>query len=172
VENTYQTERLLLQATSIDDASFILALVNTPKWIKYIGERNVHTEADAKNYIQEKILPQMARLGFGNYTMIRKSDGAKLGTCGLYDRDGLEGIDIGFALLPDYEKMGYAFEAAQKVKSLAFDTFGIKTMVGITSKKNLASQKLLLKLGLQLAGTTILPNDTEELFLYRLNSCD
>ncbi len=167
-EQTFETERLLLKATNVEDTSFILELMNTPKWIKNIGDRNIRTEEDAKNYINEKMRPQQQRLGFSNYTIIRKSDQAKMGTCGLYDREGLEGIDIGFAFLPAYEKQGFAFEAANKLKDLAFKEFGIKLIKAITSKENLASQKLLEKLGLTLVGTTKLPNDEEELLLYKI----
>lgn len=62
--------------------------------------------------------PQFERLGFGNYIMIRKSDGIKLGSCGLYDREGLDGIDIGYALMPQFERQGYAIEAASKCWNL------------------------------------------------------
>lgn len=45
-------------------------------------------------------------------TVIRKLDNVKIGTCGLYDREGIDGVDIGFAFLPEYEKKGFAFENA------------------------------------------------------------
>lgn len=117
---------------------------------------------------QKKIRPQFDRLGFGNYTLIKRSNQVKIGTCGLYDRDGIDGIDIGFAFLPDYEKKGFAFEAADKIKQVAFNEFGIEAIMAITAKNNLSSQKLLRKLGLELTGTTTLPNDIEELLLYRI----
>src|SRR5690606_16395207 len=99
----YETERLILQPTSEDDAAFIYKLVNSPKWLANIGDRNVKSVAEAKTYIKDRITPQLEKLGYGNYTLIRKVDNIKIGSCGLYDREGLEGIDIGFALLPDYE---------------------------------------------------------------------
>ena len=166
----YETERLILTPTSIDDAAFVLAVMNTPKWIKNIGDRKVHTIADAEQYIKDKMLPQYNRLGFGNNTVSRKSDGVKMGSCGLYDRPGLEGVDIGFAFLPEYEGHGYAHEAAQKVKSLALSEWGITKISGITSQSNIASQRLLNKLGLESMGLTTLPDDDEELLLYVLDA--
>lgn len=163
---SYSTQRLLLKPTSKEDASFILELMNTQKWKQFIGDRKVHTVADAEAYIQNKMTPQLERLGFSNYTIIRKNDDVKVGTCGLYDRDGFEGIDIGFALLPTHEKKGYAYEASKKLMEVAYSNFGYKTINGITVKENIASQKLLEKLGLKLKGTTQLPNDTEELLMY------
>lgn len=167
---TYQTSRLFLKPTSEEDAEFILKLMNTPKWLKNIGDRNVKSEEDARIYIKNKMLQQLLKLGYSNYTMILKSDKTKIGTCGLYNREGLNGIDIGFSLLPNFEKQGYAFEAASKIKDLAFNTFNIKTIKAITTKDNLASQKLLEKLGLENIGTTTIPNDDEELLLYSLTN--
>lgn len=163
---SFETERLILKPTSEKDAEFVYQILNTPKWIQYIGERNVKTIELAKEYIKNKMTPQLERLGYSNYTMIRKLDNVKIGSCGLYDRDGLKGIDIGFALLPEYENKGYAFEAADKLKNIAFNEFDISEISAITTKDNISSQKLLEKLGLKLIGTTKVPGDEEELLLY------
>lgn len=164
--NKFETKRLFLRATGIEDAAFIQQLMNTSKWLKYIGDRNIHSDLDAENYIKEKMLPQMEKLGFGNYTLIRKEDGQKMGVCGLYDRPGLEGVDIGFALLEKFEGKGYAYEAAEKMMKLAFDKFALSEVKAITSQENTASQKLLEKLGMTSLGNTTLPDDEEELLLY------
>ena len=165
---TFETERLILRPTSEDDAEFILELLNTPKWMKYIGDRNVTSIERAREYIKSKMIPQLMRLGYSNYTLITKSDQQKIGSCGLYDREGLEGIDIGFAFLPQYEKQGYAFEAADRIKKAAFEEFEIDLICGVTTKDNVPSQRLLEKLGLKLTGTTKLPDDKEELLLYKI----
>lgn len=164
---TFETERLILKPTSEEDAAFVLRLFNTPLWLQNIGDRNIKSIESAEAYIKNKILPQFKRLGYANYTIIRKSDHAKIGACGLYDREGLKGIDIGFALLPEYEKKGYAFEAANKLKDMAFHEFGITELSAITKKDNIPSQKLLKKLGLKRSGTTTLPTSDEKLLLYK-----
>jgi len=166
VPNTFETERLILRPTIEEDAPFTLELLNSPKWLKYIGDRKVYDLDAAVKYIQEKIKPQYERLGYSNYTVIRKSDGEKLGSCGIYDREGLEGVDIGFAFLPDYEKMGYGFESAQKIMSVGFEIFKIKKINAITTQENFASQKLLEKLGMKFSKLIRIPNDDEELMLY------
>lgn len=165
---TFKTERLIIRPTSESDAEFILEVLNTPKWIKYIGDRNIRTIESAKDYINEKMIPQLKRLGYSNYTIIRKEDNRKIGTCGLYDREGLDGIDIGFAFLPDYERKGYAFEASSRIKDAAFDEFNIETVIAITTRDNVSSQRLLEKLGLQFVEITKLPNEEEELLVYKI----
>ncbi|WP_446050747.1 GNAT family N-acetyltransferase [Zobellia laminariae] len=165
----FETERLELRPTSEKDADFIYKLFNTPDWIEYIGDRNIHSITEARNYIKAKMMPQFKRLGFGNYTVIRKSDGAKIGSCGLYDREGLTNIDIGFAFLSEYGKQGYAYEAAFKLRDMAFQQFNLDKLIAITRKENLSSQKLLKKLGLNQTDTVILPGETVELALYSIN---
>ena len=165
---TFETERLIIKPTTIEDAEFIRKLFNSPKWIEFIGDRNLNTVRDAENYIEAKMTPQIKRLGYGNYTLIRKSDGEKIGSCGLYDREGVEGIDIGFALLPDFERMGYAYESVNHLKEMALGEFKLSQISGITSKKNKASQDLLMKIGLKFEKNIVLPNQTEEILLYTL----
>ncbi|MCP2045816.1 GNAT family N-acetyltransferase [Pontibacter sp. HSC-36F09] len=165
---SFETERLLLIPTSEEDAAFMYELLNSPSWIRYIGDRNVRSVEEAATYIRNRVTAQLERLGYANYTVIRKSDREKLGVCGLYDREGLDGIDIGFAFMPQHEKQGYALEAALEVKRAGIEEFGISQMKAITSKDNVASQKLLEKLGLRYSKQVQLPNDPEELLLYEL----
>jgi ribosomal-protein-alanine N-acetyltransferase len=164
----FETERLILQPTSEEDAEFIFELVNTPKWIANIGDRKVISIDDAKAYIINRMTPQLEKLGYGNYTLIRKLDNIKIGTCGLYDRDGIEGFDIGFAMLPAYENMGYGFESATKIIEVGIKEFNIKLISAITTKENITSQKLIEKLGLTFIKTVNIPNDDEELLFYSL----
>ncbi len=168
MKNSYITKRLILKPIAVEDAPFILKLFNTPGWHKYIGDRKVYTVEDAEKYIQKKMLPQYHKLGFGNYTLRLKESLTPIGTCGLYDREGLEGVDIGFALLPAYEKLGYAYEAARKIMDLAFNVFGLKRIQAITVTDNYSSQKLIEKLGLRFIKHIRLPDDDAELMLYSI----
>lgn len=47
-----ETERLNLRQFNFNDTKFILELVNGPGWIEFIGDRNVKTEEQAKNYLE------------------------------------------------------------------------------------------------------------------------
>ena len=160
------TERLQLTPTTLADAELVLELMNTPKWLKYIGDRNLHSLAEAQNYIAEKITPQIKQLGYGSFTIRILNSAQKIGLVGLYDREGLEGIDIGFGLLPEFEKQGYAFEASSKLLAFAKQELNLKNIKGITAKTNTRSQQLLVKLGLQFKEDVILPNTPEQLKLY------
>lgn len=63
---TFETERLIIRPTSEHDSELIFKLLNAPKCIKYIGDRNIKTVENAKEYIREKMIPQLERLGYSN----------------------------------------------------------------------------------------------------------
>lgn len=163
------TERLILRPTDLNDADFILELLNTPDWHKFIGDRNVHTKDDASNYITLHITSQLERLGFTSNTVIRKEDGVKMGTCGLYDRPGLQGVDLGFAFLPQFYKMGFAYESAQKLLETAKTEYNLNNINAITVHENFASQQLLIKLGFQYVKDILLDGSDKLLQLYSIH---
>lgn len=163
-----ETERLLLQPMKIDDADLILELYNSPNFIKFIGDRNIKSIQDAEHYIANKFLPQLERLGYGNFLIKLKSNGKKIGGVGIFEREGLEIHDIGFSFLPEFEGKGYGFEAASELLKMAFTEFGLNKISAITSKENSASQKLIGKLGLQYQSIVRLPDDDEDLLYYEL----
>lgn len=166
---SFETERLQLAPTVLEDAPFIFELMNSPKWLQFIGDRNINSVEDARTYITTRITPQLQRLGYSNYTVCRKMDMKRIGSCGLYDREGLDGIDLGFAFLPEYEGQGYAFEASERLLQAAFQEFGLNQLSAITAKDNYASQRLLTKLKFEVVKTISLPKDTQELLLYTYN---
>ena len=163
---SFETERLVLKPFAETDAAFLLTLLNSPKWLKYIGDRNVHTEEEAVNYITVKMITQLDKLGYGNYLVIRKEDNEAMGACGLYERPGLPMIDIGFAYLPGFEGKGYGYEAASCLLQAAKEDFGLQKICAITAKENAASHKLLGKLGLQFVKNIFVEGFKEEIMYY------
>lgn len=161
-----ETDRLILRWISVDDAPFILELLNDPGWLRFIGDRGIRTTDAAREYILKGPVAMVERLGFGLYLAERKSDGVPVGICGLIKRDGLEDVDIGFAFLPQFSGMGYATEAATATMAYGKNTFGLKRIVGITSHDNVTSIKLLEKIGLHFEAMVKMPKDNEEVMLF------
>jgi RimJ/RimL family protein N-acetyltransferase len=144
------TERLELRPFDAGDEPFILALLNDPDWIRFIGDRNIRTLTDAGGYI-ERILKSQARFGFSLLRVALKDD-TPIGMCGLIKRDNFEDIDIGFAFMPDYRGQGYARESAEAVRDYAIEVLGLDRLVAFTDLENHASGKLLERLGFTYEG--------------------
>lgn len=164
--SSFETERLVLRPTDEEDASFLVQLMNGPKWLRHVGDAGIKSEEQTRQIVRQKITPQFESRGFACYTLLRKSDGAKLGTCGLCDRPGMQAVDLAFALLPEYEKQGFAFEAAHKLLQIASDVFSLKRLLAYTSPHNEDSIKLLEKLGFGYITMDKIPGFEEDLTCY------
>ena len=159
-----ETERLVLRRISVEDAEFILNLLNQPSFVIYIGDRNVRTIEEARQYILSRFVVSYEKFGYGLYLVELKQNKAPIGICGLVKRDSLPDADIGFAFLPDYCSQGYAFESARAVVDYAKDVLKLNRILAITTKDNENSEKLLNKIGLKFEHLIRL--DDEELKLF------
>jgi RimJ/RimL family protein N-acetyltransferase len=156
-----ETARLRLRRFTLDDAAFAHELVNDAAWLRFIGDRGVRTLDDARVYIG-KTLAHYAQHGFGAYVVELRATGEAIGNCGLFKREGLPGVDIGFAFLERFRGQGYAGEAAAAVLTLGRERFGLKRIEAYTVPYNTRSIRLLEKLGLKYEATIRMPNDTED----------
>jgi len=143
MQTNYKTARLFLRTMNADDAAFIFELVNTPGWIKFIGDRNIKNSLDAGNYIQ-KIISNPA-ISYRVVTL--QEDETDIGVVTFIKRDYLDHHDIGFAFLPAYNKQGYAFEATNEVLNDLLKTTEHTTILATTIPENSSSIQLLKKLG-------------------------
>jgi RimJ/RimL family protein N-acetyltransferase len=158
-----ETERLSLRRLTVDDAEFILALLNDPAFLHYIGDKKVRSLDDARQYILNGPVASYERHGFGlNCVELRESH-TPIGICGLLKREELPDPDIGFALLPDFCKRGFAFEAAEAVLK---DARNLQRILAITSLDNEASINLLQRLGFRFEEVVQLIPDGEQLRLF------
>jgi RimJ/RimL family protein N-acetyltransferase len=161
-----ETERLTLRKLTIDDAAFMLGLLNQPSFIQFIGDRGVRTLEDARNIIQTRYMAAYERLGFGIYLTQLKESQTPIGICGLVKRNGLDDVDIGYAFLPQYWSQGYASESASAVLAYARNTLGIRRILGITMPDNIGSIRVLEKAGLKFERMIQLPGEKTELKLF------
>ena len=161
-----ETKRLILREIVESDAEFMLDLLNQPSFIKYIGDRNVRTLKDAREFIESRYRQSYREHGFGLYAVELKEDNTPIGICGFVKRDSLPDADIGFAFLPQFERKGFAFESADAVMKYGKEVLGLKRVLAITTQDNESSIKLLEKIGLKFERLIRMPHDDEELKLF------
>jgi RimJ/RimL family protein N-acetyltransferase len=165
-----RTPRVDLRELNLDDAEFILELLNEPGFIRFIGDKGVRTLADARDYLLQGPMDSYARNGFGLYAACL-GDGTPIGMCGLVKRDGLRDPDIGFAFLSRHWAKGYAVESAAAVLAHAYDVLNLKRVVAITSPDNWSSIALLEKIGLKYERMIRLVDHSPELKLFGVTRC-
>jgi RimJ/RimL family protein N-acetyltransferase len=161
-----ETDRLRLRRLSVDDADFILRLLNEPSFLQNIGDKGVRTREDACLYILNGPVASYEKFGFGLYLVELKESGAPVGMCGLLKRDVLEDVDVGYALVPEFWSKGYAVESVSAVISFARETLGLKRVVAVTNPNNQSSIRLLEKIGFRFERMVRLSDDASEIKLF------
>ena len=169
---TLQTERLELRWLSIDDAPIMLAVWNDPAFVRFVGDRGVRSHEDAEVAMREGILQLYEKHGYGPFLVTRRTDGANMGICGLFHRDGLDEPDIGFALLPEFCGHGFGYESSAAVLEHARDTLRLPRVLAIVAPENNTSISLLEKLGLSYERHIRMPGDDYDILLYAIEFGD
>lgn len=167
-EFVLQTQNLILVKLRKVDASFILELVNSPGWLQYIGDRNVHSILDAEQYLQNGILKCYKEYGFGFWLVKDIIKNQKLGICGITKRESLDFPDIGFAFLPKYQSMGYGYEAAIATLKHVKENLRLERIVAIANVENVASNTLLIKIGMKFEKVILNSEENRELNFYSI----
>jgi RimJ/RimL family protein N-acetyltransferase len=161
-----ETTRLQLRTFAASDDEFIFELLNTPSWLQYIGDRQIHTLADAQRYIMNNLLRVYAEQGYGALVVVLKETGKPIGMCGLFKRKYLEVPDLGFAFLPEVEGKGLAYEATMAILDYTKNELALPRLLAITQQDNQRSINLLKRSGFIQQGTIQPPGEPEDLVLF------
>lgn len=161
---TIESERLHIRPVNLGDAAFILELVNTKGWIKFIGDRNISNLQEAETYINQIL----NKKNFYYNVFERKDLGKAMGIISFIHRQDEDYPDIGFALLPQFEGQGYATEASKTYLHEIIQTKEHPTIIAITKPDNHRAISVLKKLKFQYREDYL--KKGEKLLLYQLNS--
>lgn len=156
------SDELIISLITLEDAPFILKLLNEESYIKNIRDSEVRTIDEAKTFITKMYLDSYSRLGFGLY-LVKTKDHNPVGICGLVKRDDFPIPDLGFAISETFQSKKYATGAARLLLVFAKNKLHLDEIAGITTKANQGSQKVLLRSGFKFEG---LKNLTGKDYLY------
>ena len=104
----------------------------------------------------------------GMNAVVLKTSGKLIGLCGLLIQvvDGIEELEIGYSILPEFWQKGFATEAAKKCKEFAFENNLAESLISIVQVDNHPSQKVALNNGMFLDKTTVYLNN--QVHIYRI----
>lgn len=158
------TPRLQIVPIQESDHAFIKALMNSPGWLRYIGDRKIRDMAAAQAYIHNNLRASYIKYGHGLMKLISSVNNNTVGICGLLQRDYLNAPDLGFAILPGYEGQGYIREGSSAILQHAKSAMGLSQVHAITTLDNHRCHHLLERL--QFARIKeINPDDGKQTFL-------
>ena len=146
-----ETGRLILRTIEEGDAALQDRLLNTPTVMERLGGVKELHEIEAKH---AKARASYAQEGFSFLMMIEKASGELVGHCGIKRVDNplaknIGDHEVGWLVREDRWRLGLAEEAMRAVLEWAFGRVGAPFVVALTSDRNVASWKLMEKLGMR-----------------------
>jgi ribosomal-protein-alanine N-acetyltransferase len=141
-----ETDRLFLREWNIKDSENLYQLNLNPNVVKYTGDKAFESIAEAENFLAN--YKDYEINGFGRWAVNTKSNGEFLGWCGLKYVKELNETDIGFRFFEEHWNKGFATESAKACLKYGFENLNLKTIIGRAMAENVASQKVLEKIGM------------------------
>ncbi len=143
-----ETSRLIIRPFRVEDDAAVYEFGSNEEVQKYTGDGLIASLEAAKALIQNVWLTDYQTYGYGRWAVVYKPDNKLIGFAGLKYLKSMKETDIGFRFLPEYWGKGIATEASQKIINYGFDVLELPQIIGIAMPENIASNKVLLKLGL------------------------
>ncbi len=171
--DTIETERLCLRRLDQTDLEYFIGIHSDPEVARYIGAGNPRPQAETERWFQD-IQDSYQNANLGQLTVIRKSDGARIGRCGLSDaviektetsgclRKGwffsahaptdidVEKLpELGYTFGRDHWGNGYATEAASAVSDYARSQLAFPAIMSVIHSENAGSRAVVMKFGVR-----------------------
>lgn len=139
----FTTDRLNIRPLVLADKQMVFELLNSQSWIKFIGDRNIKSIEDSENYIKAII----ENKNYHYHVIELMPEQIPIGIITFLNRNHQDFPDLGFAIMPNYEGRGYAYEACKGYLDKLIKNKVSKKILGIAQSENVKSIKLLEKLG-------------------------
>ena len=150
---TIETERLRLRPFTPEDAPAMHHILNGPDVLKYFPGPQTVTEAQVERMIG-RLLTHWQENGYGLWAVEQCTTGTLLGRCGLQLITETDEVEVDFILDRAFWGRGLATEAGRASLAYGYDVLNVDTIVGIVHPENLASQRVLQKIGLTFVEAT------------------
>ncbi|MFI1744136.1 GNAT family N-acetyltransferase [Thalassobellus sediminis] len=148
-----ETKRLILREFNLNDYKEVYEFGSNTEVNKYTGDKVIESLNTAKEIIKNVWYKDYFKYGYGRWAVIYKPENRIIGFAGLKYLPEFNETDIGFRFLPKYWGMGLASEASNKIIEYGFEKLKLNRIIGIALAENIASCKVLEKIGLILYKT-------------------
>lgn len=170
MDKVIETDRLILRPFVDSDVEAVYEFNSHPEVIRYTGESPVKSKQEAQDIITTIWKRDYEIQGYGRFAVVYKPDNKVIGFSGLKWEADIGETDIGYRFLPEYWGQGIATESCIPLLKYGFDDLGLKQIVGLAYPENVASCKVLMKIGMNLYKTGKFPGDDKECNWYKVCS--
>ena len=141
-----QTKRCIIREMTEEDLDAVYQVYAAPSITKYMEGLYEDREKELE-YTRSYIQHAYTFWGYGTWIIERKTDHKIIGRVGFNLRDGYEEVELGFVIMEEEQKKGYAFECCEAVMKIGKEEYQFETVQALVKEENEASIKLCNKLG-------------------------
>lgn len=152
---TLETQRLLLRPTRKDDFEEFAAFQADVESMRYMGGAAQPRSVAWRSFLT--VAGAWAVQGYAMFSVIEKASGRWVGRVGPWQPEGWPGTEVGWGIVRDRCRLGYATEAATAAIDWAFAELGWTEVIHIIEPPNVASQGVARRLGSRYRGPGRLP---------------
>jgi len=146
---TLTTERLVIRPFVPDDLAELVAIHSEPSFWWY-PLRGPMTEQQTVRFL-DRVMGRYESDGFGVEALVERESGAMIGWAGLgvphFLPAILPAVEVGWRLAPEYRGQGFATEAGAAALQWGFTEGGLDRIVSIYEPENVASGRVMRRLG-------------------------
>jgi len=143
-----ETPRIILRQFILEDVQAVYDLNSNLEVQKYTGDEVLASLERAREVITQTSFGDYKDHGYGRWAVVHKQDDKVIGFAGLKYLPEIDETDIGYRFLPEYWGQGIATEVSQPIIDYGFEKLDLTRIIGIAMQENIASQKVLEKIGL------------------------
>jgi ribosomal-protein-alanine N-acetyltransferase len=151
-----ETDRFILRKIEKTDVDGLFLMESTPEVHRYLGEMPLQNKAQTEKII-DHIQRQYEANGIGRWAVIDKKTGDFVGWSGLkYEqevRPDRPYYDLGYRFRKEYWGQGIATETSIASLKYGFEVLDLKKICAAAHIENIASNKVLQKVGMKLIET-------------------
>lgn len=144
---TLTTGRLVFRPVSTADAGRLHGISNEPAVRRYLWDDEPVSEAAIQDLIHQSLRAFLDD-NIGLFGIRLRDDEALLGFCGFLLLEGMDEPEVGYGLTPEFWGAGIATEASRACFRYAFEEVGIRRVIAGADPPNVASLRVLEKLGM------------------------
>ncbi|MEQ9593762.1 MAG: GNAT family N-acetyltransferase [Cyclobacteriaceae bacterium] len=141
-----ETPRLLLREFEMEDAPSLYKLNLDPQVIQFTGDNAFSSIEEARAFLRN--YDHYQTYGYGRWAVTLRTERTFIGWCGLKYHIETQEVDLGFRFMRKFWRNGYASEAGSACIKFAFQPLKMKRLIGRVMPENVASIKLLEKVGM------------------------
>jgi [ribosomal protein S5]-alanine N-acetyltransferase len=149
-----ETSRLILRPFKDEDIGRLAELLANRDFMRF--SLGPYTREQTETVLQKFLSWNQAGLP-SQFAVIFRSNNEVIGYCGFlhWHLDGIDEIEIGYRLHPDYWNRGLASEAAQAVRDHAFRDLNLSKVISLIHPDNIASRRVAEKNEMKMERKTV-----------------